>query len=135
MTEAKYHILIVEDEAGFRRTYSDLFKHFGHEVSEAENGDRGLEAALTKRPDLILLDLVMPGMSGYELLAKLKQDAATENIPVIIFSVLGEHSDIQRALDLGANDYIVKGFYSPTEVLGKIGKFLAKAQIVEEVPE
>lgn len=124
----KFKILIVEDEPGFRRTYCDLFKHFGHEVFEAETGEEGLRLAKTKRPDVILLDLVLPKLSGYEVLAKVRQDPQTKATPVIIFSVLGEQTDIQKALDLGANDYLVKGLYAPREVLGKIGTFLAQAQ-------
>lgn len=121
-------ILIVDDEPGFRKTYRDLFEHHGHEVKEAENGQAGLDLATSWRPDLILLDLVMPVMTGYEMLERLSKQKTTADIPVIIFSVLGEQSDIQKALELGAADYIVKGFYSPGEVLGKVGKFLAKAQ-------
>lgn len=124
-------ILIVEDEPGFRRTYSDLFKHYGHSVLEAGDGREGLRMACSENPDLVLLDLVLPELSGYELLEKLRQDPKTKDLPVIIFSVLGEQTDIQKALDLGANDYIIKGFYSPGEVLQKIGGFLAKAHIDE----
>lgn len=131
MSDKPTTILIVEDEPGFRRTYSDLFEHYGHRVLQAENGQIGWELASKEVPNIILLDLVMPVMTGYELLAKLQENEATKNIPVIIFSVLGEQTDIQKALELGASDYIVKGFYSPQEVLGKIGKFLAKADIQE----
>ncbi|HSX48031.1 MAG TPA: response regulator [Candidatus Nanoarchaeia archaeon] len=131
MTDKPSTILIVEDEPGFRRTYCDLFTHYGHNVLEAENGQIGWELAGKELPDIILLDLVMPVMTGYELLSKLHEDDSTKKIPVIIFSVLGEQTDIQKALELGASDYIVKGFYSPQEVLGKIGKFLAKADIQE----
>jgi DNA-binding response OmpR family regulator len=127
-------ILIIEDEPGFRRTYSDLFKHHGHSVLEAGNGLEGLHMARSKKPDLVLLDLVLPELSGYELLEKLRKDPATKGLPVIIFSVLGEQTDIQKALDLGANDYIIKGFYSPGEVLQKIGSFLARAHI-DEIPD
>jgi DNA-binding response OmpR family regulator len=126
-----FKILIVEDEPGFRRTYADLFSHFGHEVIEAENGEVGLVMARTKSPDLILLDLVMPKMDGYKVLEQLRGEQQTRALPVIIFSVLGEQTDIQKALDMGADDYIVKGSYSPGEVLAKVGKFLAKADIAE----
>lgn len=122
-------ILIIEDEPGFRRTYSDLFNHYGHNVLEAENGKLGWELARLKHPDLILLDLVMPEMDGYEVLQCIRAEPSTRNIPVIIFSVLGEQTDIQRALELGASDYIIKGFYSPGEVLKKIGQFLAQPEI------
>lgn len=122
-------ILIIEDEPGFRRTYSDLFVHLGHKVLEAENGRLGWEVARQEKPSLILLDLVMPEMDGYEVLQKIRGEELTKEIPVIIFSVLGEQNDIQKALELGANDYIIKGFYSPGEVVKKIGQFLAQADI------
>lgn len=128
---AKEHfkILIVEDEPGFRRTYSDLFQHFGHTVLEAADGEEGLRVAKKSKPDLVLLDLVMPKLDGYGVLEQLRSNGKTANLPVIIFSVLGEQTDIQKALDMGANDYIIKGSYSPSEVMGKIGNFLAKASI------
>jgi DNA-binding response OmpR family regulator len=128
----QFKILIVEDEPGFRRTYSDLFNHFGHLVVEADNGKTGLELAKAEGPDLVLLDLVMPKMNGYEVLTELRHDSKTKDLPVIIFSVLGEQTDIQKALDMGANDYIVKGSYSPNEVLAKVGQFLAKADIADD---
>lgn len=124
-----FKILIVEDEAGFRRTYSDLFKHFGHDVVEASNGEEGLAAAKASQPDLVLLDLVMPKLDGYGVLKGLRADHKTAALPIIIFSVLGEQTDIQKALDMGADDYIIKGSYSPSEIMGKIGNFLAKPSI------
>jgi CheY-like chemotaxis protein len=122
-------ILIVEDEPGFRRTYVDLFSYYGHKVVEAEDGEKGLEILHQNRPDLVLLDLMMPGINGYDVLKKIRADKKLQDVPVIIFSVLGEQNDIQKALDLGANDYITKGFYSPQEVLKKIGPYLASADI------
>ncbi len=130
MAQKKSSILLVEDEAGFRRTYSDLFMHYGHDVYEADNGKDGLRLACDKKPDLIMLDLVMPQMDGFEVLTKLRSYDATKEIPVIIFSVLGEQNHIQKALGMGANDYIVKGAYSPAEILGKIGQYLAPTNVI-----
>ena len=123
-----FKILIVEDEPGFRRTYTDLFTHFGHTVIQAATGEEGLALARSKKPDLVLLDLVLPKLSGYEVLVKIRTGAETKNLPVIIFSVLGDQTDIQKALDMGANDYLLKGSHTPQEVLKKIGTFLAQAQ-------
>jgi CheY-like chemotaxis protein len=129
MAKQNFSILLVEDEAGFRRTYSDLFQHYGHDVLEAADGEQGIEMATSKKPDLILLDLVMPKMDGFEVIKALRGKEATKDLPIIIFSVLGEQNHIQKALDLGANDYIIKGAYSPAEVLGKVGQFLARSSV------
>ncbi len=129
MTKKKFKILLVEDEAGFRRTYSDLFHHYGHDVVEAADGEEAIRLARSEQPDLILLDLVMPKLDGFEVISRLRQDGDSKDLPIVIFSVLGEQNHIQRALDLGANDYIIKGAYTPAEVLGKVGQFLAKTSV------
>ncbi len=119
-------ILIIEDEAGFRRIYKEVLESGGYEVLLAENGEKGLESAGADMPDLILLDLKLPTMHGFEVLQRLKEDDSTRDIPVIIFSVMGEQDDIQQGLDLGAEDYAVKGFYSPREILNQVGSILAR---------
>src|SRR5689334_9916772 len=98
MAKNKFKILLIEDEAGFRRTYRDLFAHYGHDVLEAEDGQQGLMMAQQSKPDLVLLDLVMPHMDGFEVIRRLRADQATAELPVIIFSVLGEQNHIQEAL-------------------------------------
>jgi two-component system phosphate regulon response regulator PhoB len=123
---SKGKILIVEDEAGFRRIYKEVLETDGYTVVLAETGEQGLKSANKESPDLILLDLRLPTMHGFEVLQKLKEKEATKNIPVIIFSVMGEQDDIQEGLDLGAEDYAVKGFYSPREILKQVGSILAR---------
>jgi DNA-binding response OmpR family regulator len=124
-----FSILLVEDEAGFRRTYSDLFTHYGHKVFEAADGEEGVQLARQQKPDLILLDLVMPKLDGFGVLTKLRGEASTKDLPIIVFSVLGEQNHIQRAIEMGANDYLIKGANSPAEVLGKVGQFLAASSV------
>ena len=129
MANSRFKILIIEDEPGFRRTFVDLFRHHGHQVIEAADGEHGLSLALSEGPDVVLLDLIIPKLSGIEVLSRIKSDRQLRRTPVIIFSVLGEQTDIQLALQKGADDYIVKGFYSPAEVLNKIGSFLSEKKL------
>ena len=122
----KLNILIIEDESVFRLIYRGVLENAGYHVLEAENGVMGWELVKKKKPDLVLLDLILPELSGYEVLKKIRGNEETKEIPVIIFSVLGAGTDIQKALDLGANYYRVKGSNSPSEILSYIQKLLEK---------
>ncbi len=113
-------ILILEDQRGFRRVYRDVLEQDGYQVLEAANGEEGWEAILTQKPDLVLLDLGLPLLDGFQVLEKIRRSEQTKNIPVIVFSVLGEPRDVKKAIEMGANDYSVKGFYTPRQILGKI---------------
>ncbi|MDD5668418.1 MAG: response regulator [Candidatus Omnitrophica bacterium] len=125
----KGRILIVEDEPGFRRIYRDFLEKEGYFILEADEGEKGLEMIRTEKPDLILLDIVLPKLTGFDILKQIRADDATKQIPVIIFSVLGEKETIKKGLELGANDFAVKGFYSPGEMLSKIRSLLFKADM------
>lgn len=129
----KGKVLIIEDEPGFRRIYKEVLEGDGYNVLLAEDGEQGLASAGRDSPDLILLDLKLPTMHGFEVLQKLKEDEATKDIPVIIFSVMGEQDDIQEGLNLGADDYAVKGFYSPREILSKIRSVLTRSDIRKSI--
>ena len=131
MDEHKGTVLVIEDGAPFRRIYQDVLSHDGYRVVLAEDGEMGLEMAHREKPDLILLDLILPKLHGFDVLQNLRTDTATRDIPVIIFSTMGEQKDIQRGLELGANDYTVKGFYSPREILNKIRVLLSQSQAGE----
>lgn len=121
-------ILIIEDEASFRRTYQDMFKAAGYTVLIAENGEIGWDLAKAKKPDLIMLDLFLPGLHGFEVLKYIRSDAETKNIPVVITTSMGADQDIRKGLELGATDYMVKGFFTPREILGKVRSVLANAR-------
>jgi DNA-binding response OmpR family regulator len=133
MNAKKGVILLIEDEAGFRRTYRDVLERDGYDVLEAEDGERGWELLKEQKPTLVLLDLILPKLDGFEILKRLRADAETKAIPVIIFSVLGEPDDIKKGLALGANDYTVKGFYSPMEILSKIHAILSATDIKQHL--
>ena len=113
-------ILIVEDEPVFRLIYRGVFEHDGYEVLEAMDGESGWSMAIENKPDLILLDLILPKASGYEVLQRIRNDETIKNVPVMIFSIMGAEKDIQKALELGANHYRVKGTNSPRDILKEI---------------
>jgi DNA-binding response OmpR family regulator len=118
-------ILLVEDSAPFRRTFKGVIQEAGFDVIEAEDGEVGLWLSHTAKPSLVVLDLLLPVKSGYDVLREIRTTPATRDLPVIILSLLGEEVDIQKGLDLGANDYMVKGFHSAREVVRKIKSVLA----------
>jgi DNA-binding response OmpR family regulator len=123
---SKGTILIVEDQPGFRRIYHDVLANDGYDVLEAEDGEAGWETVKAQKPNLILLDLGLPKMDGFEVLTRIRDNVETKHIPVIIFSVLGEQKDVKKGLELGANDYTVKGFYTPRQILSKIKSLMTQ---------
>ncbi len=119
-------ILIVEDEATLQKTLNDLLSQEGYEVLSAIDGPRGMELAFDKKPDLILLDIILPKMDGFEILKKIKENKDTAQIPVIILTNLSSVNDIQKALDLGATTYLVKADFHLSDILSKIEKIFEK---------
>jgi len=122
---ARKSILIIEDD----RTTQNIIRHFleknGFAVASAGDAEEGLRQAREKPPALILLDLMLPGMSGFQVLSRLKQDAALAPIPVVILSSLTQEDDIMKALTSGAVDYITKPL-SPSVLVTKIKLLLAE---------
>lgn len=131
--KTKGTILLIEDEASFRHIYGDVLRADGYEIIEAEDGVRGWKLVKEKKPDLVLLDLVLPKLQGMEVLKKIRSDEETREIPVVILSVLGTQEDIRKGLEAGANDYTVKGFYTPREILSKIHGALTKIDIRKNI--
>ncbi len=117
-------ILLVEDEKNIVLGVSTCLDAVGYEVEIAENGEIALEAVRRKKPDLVLLDLVMPKFDGFEVLDSLKNDPATSDIPVIVLTARAGEEDRQRALELGAEAYMTKPF-RPQELWDVLKKFLA----------
>ena len=111
-------VLVVDDEIHIIRILNYKLTSAGYEVLQARDGNEALEVASRDKPDLIFLDIMMPGISGFEVLESLKQDPATRDIPVVILSAKGQDSDRSRGLGLGVVDYIVKPF-SPSLILQK----------------
>ena len=121
-------ILIIEDEPVFRLIYRGVLKNAGYTVLEAPDGAAGLDMARTQKPDLVLLDLILPKMSGHEVLRSMRSEPSTKNIPVIIFSVMGQEKDIEKTMALGANGHRLKGMESPAKILNLINEMLKKRE-------
>jgi len=120
-------ILFIEDEAAIHKTFSDALSKEDYEITSALDGEIGLRLAKEKKPDLILLDLVLPKMNGFEVLSALKADEATKAIPVIVLTNLEQMEDIQKAIDLGARTYLVKANYDLAEVVDMVKKAIEEA--------
>ena len=97
-------------------------------MKAAVDGEEGLELAVSEKPDLIILDMILPKMNGFEVLQELKNNPKTKNIPVVILSNLGQESDVDRAMSLGAVDYLIKTDFSINEVVEKISKYLGETK-------
>ena len=117
--DAKHTILIVEDELPFRQIYRDAMEMYGYHVVEAEDGEEALELIKQTPPDLVLLDIILPKLSGFDVLTTLKQNEKTKQIPIIVYSVLNDKTSIDRAMALGADDFTIKGETPAVEVLNK----------------
>jgi len=120
------NILIIEDDSFLRDLLKKKLKSFGFGVLEAVDGDKGLKKVKEEKPDLILLDLLLPTTDGFEVLSKIKQDPTTSSIPVIILSNLGQKEDVDKGLSLGAMDYLIKAQSTPDDIVAKIITVLKK---------
>ena len=112
-------ILIIEDDKFLRELIIQKVSQEGYEVVGAVDGEEGLKMAGMERPNLILLDLILPTMGGFDVLRKLKEQEETKDIPVIILSNLGQKEDIDKGMQLGAIDYMVKAHFTPGEIVEK----------------
>ncbi len=121
----KRSILLVEDDSFISGMYYTKLVSLGHEVKVSEDGEIAWEQ-LQKDPlpDLLLLDVVLPKKDGFEILEGLRKDERTKKLPIILLTNLGQKPDVERGIKLGADDYIIKAHYTPTEVVDKITKLL-----------
>lgn len=117
-------ILFIEDEAALQKALTQFLSQEGYEAISALDGESGLALAREKKPDLILLDLIIPKKDGFAVLEELKKDESTKQIPVIILSNLEGSAEVGKALELGAETYLVKTNYSLQEVTDKIKSLL-----------
>ena len=117
-------ILIVEDDLVLQNSLDEFLKAEGFETIVAIDGEIGVQKALTEKPDLILLDIVLPKKSGYEVLQEVKENEKTARVPIILLTNLGSLSDVEKALGLGATTYLVKADYSLDEITKKIKEIL-----------
>lgn len=117
-------ILIVEDDEFLLQMYVTKLELESFQVLSAANGEEGLKVAFKEKPDLILLDLKLPKIDGFEVLRDLKSNEDTKNIPVVVLTNFSEKEHIDKCLSLGAEDYLIKAHFVPSEVITKIKKIL-----------
>lgn len=124
MTEPK-RIIVIDDEPAIREALVEMLSVAGFDVTGAENGKKGLEVVSRQRPDLILLDIMMPEMNGWQVLEALKKDEWAKNVPVIILTNLDGVENVSKAMDQEAFQYVVKGDTELKDILamvkGKLG--------------
>src|SRR5579859_1760210 len=118
-------VLVVDDEADILRLIDIKLRKSGFEVLTARDGQEGLEKALAERPDLLLLDVMMPRKDGYSVVAEIKEKLGDESPIMILLTAKGQETDVVKGLTSGADDYIIKPF-SPRELLARINVILIK---------
>jgi DNA-binding response OmpR family regulator len=124
MTEVKKKILVVEDEELILRALAEGLGKRGFETIKAEDGKRGWEMAESEKPDLVLLDLMLPVMSGQEVLAKLKESGLLARVPVLVLTNVSDGATLKQCFDLGAKDYIIKANFSFEALVKKIKEYI-----------
>ena len=117
------HILVVEDQEDNRQILRDLLGSAGYELTEAQNGQQALSAVATRRPDLILMDIQLPVMDGYEATRRIKSNPTTQSIPIIVVTSYALSGDESKARAAGCDAYVTKP-YSPRQLLAKVKEFL-----------
>ncbi len=117
-------ILIIEDDPFLNEMYATKFSQSGFQVEIAADGQQGLKKIKTFKPDLILLDTVLPKMDGFEILKTVKEDAKLNKIPVVLLTNLGQKEEVEKGLALGADEYIIKAHFTPTAVVAKVKEIL-----------
>ncbi len=135
MEPSQTKILIVEDEEILLTALSEELKQEGFQVAGAKDGVEGVEKAVSEKPDLILLDLVMPRLDGIGALKEMKANPEIQAIPVVILTNLSDYDKISDALSLGAMDYLVKANYRLEELVNKIKTVLERKPASEAAPE
>lgn len=119
-------ILFIEDESALQKALEDILKQEGYKMVSALDGEAGIRLAESEKPDLILLDLILPRMHGFEVLKELKENSKTKGIPVIILTNLEGMKDINQAIELGATTYLVKTQYTIEELIEKVKKTIGE---------
>ncbi len=124
MPDKKTTVVIVEDEKMLADMYSTKFTMEGFEAQKANDGQTGFDLVKQVKPDIILLDIIMPKLDGFAVLKMIKAEAELKNIPVILLSNLGQDEDVKKGKELGAADYFVKANHTPAEVVQKVKQVL-----------
>ncbi len=117
-------ILIIEDDPFLNEVYAAKFSQSGFQTEVALDGKKGMEKIKADKPDLIILDIVLPKMDGFELLKKVKEDSKLKEIPIVLLTNLGQKNEVEKGLALGADDYIIKAHFTPTAIVAKVKEIL-----------
>lgn len=120
----KIKILLIEDDSFLLKMYATKFEMEKFNVLLASDGETGVKIAKGENPDIILLDIMMPKMNGFDVLKILKKDESTKRIPVILLTNLNQKDDIEKGISMGAVDYLVKAHFMPSEVVKKVTDIL-----------
>ena len=120
----KKKILIIEDDWAIAQMYSLRLQEEGYEVLLSKDGSEGLKAADEQKPVLILLDIIMPKLDGFGVLERLKANVKTKNIPVVLLTNLGQDEDVKKGKFLGAQDYLIKSNFTPSQVMEKVKRLI-----------
>jgi len=120
----KYKILIIDDEKSILDMFTTKFKNEGFEVFTEVNGLNGLTSATKHKPDIILLDIMMPGIDGFETLRSFRQNTSLDVIIVIFTNLGNKQEDIDKAFEMGANEYMLKASFTPEEVFQSVMKLI-----------
>ena len=119
-------ILLIEDDKFLRELIIQKLGKEGFDVVEAAEGEIGVTKMEEEKPDLVLLDLILPGIDGFEVLRRVKANTAVSSVPVIILSNLGQRDDVEKGIELGAVDYLIKAHFTPGEIVEKIKAVLSQ---------
>ncbi len=122
----KSKVLLVDDTEFYVKTYRIKLLSEGYEVKSASNGIEALKELKANKPDIVLLDLMMPIMDGFKVLQAVKGDPSLESIPVIVFSAKGDMDEVSKAMEAGASDFLVKATTTPNKVVEKIKSVLER---------
>jgi two-component system alkaline phosphatase synthesis response regulator PhoP len=131
---AKEQVLVVDDERDIRELLQYNLSKEGYGVTTVSTGEDAMAAIRHRKPDIILLDLMLPGLDGLDVCRALKKDSGTADIPIVMLTAKGEEADIVAGLELGADDYVTKPF-SPRVLLARVRAVLRRATGEEEAPE
>jgi DNA-binding response OmpR family regulator len=122
--EKKVHVLLIEDDQFLSDIYRQKFEMEGFRVTSVENAEAGITAVRKKKPDIVLLELLMPKVDGFTVLETLKEHKTTHHIPIILLTNLGQKEDVERGLAMGADDYLIKAHFKPSEIVDKVKHIL-----------
>jgi CheY-like chemotaxis protein len=120
------HILIAEEDAFLGKIYKKKLEEFGYKVTIVDNGESCIREVQKKNPRLLVMDILLPRVDGFQVIETIKKNTKTEHIPIVVFTHLGQKEDVKKALSLGASTYLLKSHGKPEDLLAKIQEMLEK---------